>query len=215
MSDIDQHRAGLPGNGQMYCMPTSALNTLFWLDRHGYPNLLDGDYDPTSSSPVNYQEVTAKLGRMGGLAETDATSGTNRGNAADGINDLIEQKGYEDRLEADWESLDDEDNVSHRMVELTRNGRDLLIASIGWYDADGDRTGGHAVTVVGVYGSVGNHHTIQFHDPADGGDLNTQSKTAVTVRSLGSDNGDGPQVVGYGSAKTARLEGVTVVTTAP
>ncbi|MFD7613065.1 hypothetical protein [Streptomyces sp. NPDC059828] len=216
LPDIDQRRAGLPNDGRMYCLPTSTLNAMFWLDQHGYPNLLTGDYDPTSSAAVHYDEVTAKLRRMGALAETDPATGTGRSDAVDAVNDLIEEKGYEDVLEADWESLDDEDAVSRRIVELTRNGRDLLIASVGRYDRDGDRVSGHAVTVVGASGSVAGNHRIAIHDPADDAHLTTQSATVAATYNLGRDNGDGPEVIGYGSgALTARLEGVVVITTAP
>ncbi|MFE6814486.1 hypothetical protein [Streptomyces sp. NPDC057675] len=216
MPDIDQRRAGLPLDGANYCVPTASLNLMFYLDKHGYPNLLSGNYDPTASDSVNYQEVTAKLSRMGGLVETNPTDGTNRTNTVDGVNELIESKGYEDDLEIDFEELDDEDNVSKRMIELTRGGRDLLNASIGWYDSDGDRVGGHHVTVVGVQGDSAGHHQITFHDPANDNFLNTQSTTLDQTYTLGSDNGDGPKVNGYGgTGVTARLEGVMVLTTAP
>ncbi|MFE6817820.1 hypothetical protein [Streptomyces sp. NPDC057675] len=218
MPDIDQRRAGLPENGANYCAPTAALNQMFYLDKHGYPNLLAGDFDPTANDPVNYNEVTAKLSRMGNLAETDPSGGTSHQHTVDGINDLIESKGYEDQLEADYIELDDEDNVSRLMVELTRGGRDVMNASVGFYDAEGDRVGGHALTVVGVRGDSGNHHSVTFHNPANDADLYTQSATASVTYALGSDNGDGPKVVGYGgggSGTTARLEGVTVITTAP
>ncbi|MFC9845336.1 hypothetical protein ACFWFF_22490 [Streptomyces sp. NPDC060223] len=214
MPDIDQKRAGLPGNGQNYCLPTATLNTMFWFDKTGYPNLLDGSYDPTSSEPYHYNEVTAKLSRMGGLADTDPLKGTNRNDNLDAINDLIESKGYENDFDVSWESLDEEDNVSQRIVQLSRGAEDLMIASIGWYDSDGDRTGGHAVTVVGAYGHANGLHGIKFHDPANDANLTTQSPTAIANYRLGNDNGDGSEVIGYGSSTiTARLEGVTVIST--
>lgn len=214
MPDIDQKRAGLPNNGQNYCLPTATLNTMFWFDAMGYPNLLSGNYDPTSSEPDHYNEVTAKLSRMGGLADTDPFNGTNRGDNLDAIDDLIESKGYEDDFDVSWESLDDEDNVSRRIVQLSRGANDLMIASIGWYDSEGNRVGGHAVTVVGAYGNSSGLHGIKFHDPANDAHLTTQSATTIANYHLGHDNGDGSEVIGYGSSNiTARLEGVTVIGT--
>ncbi|GGW69795.1 hypothetical protein [Streptomyces xantholiticus] len=214
--DIDQRRAGLPNNGNMYCLPTSTLNVLFWLDKRGYPNLLTGNFDPMSNTPRNYNEVTAKLGRLGRLAETDPSSGTGRSDTVSAIEDLIEEKGYEDDLGADWEELDDVEPVSRRLVELTRNGSDFLIASIGKYDNDGDRVGGHAVTIVGARGSGDGRESVTFHDPWTDSDLYTQSAVAAPTYVLGEDDGNGAEVLGYGSTTvTARLEGVIVVTTAP
>ncbi|OKJ49532.1 hypothetical protein AMK27_36360 [Streptomyces sp. CB02009] len=102
------------------------------------------------------------------------------------------------------------------MIELTRCGRDLLNASIGWYDSEGDRVGGHHVTVVGVQGDSAGHHQITFHNPANDNFLNIHSTTLDQTYTLGSDNGAGPKVNGYGgTGVTARLEGVMVLTTAP
>src|SRR5690606_25997748 len=46
--DFDQRRAtvgsvhGLPGSGNMYCVPTSAINTIGFIANNGYPEVLGG-----------------------------------------------------------------------------------------------------------------------------------------------------------------------------
>lgn len=42
MSDLDQVRAGLPGDGGMYCVPTASMNLFAYVANHGFPEVFPG-----------------------------------------------------------------------------------------------------------------------------------------------------------------------------
>ena len=90
MPDFDQKRApaydlngqlavpGLPGNGQMYCAPTSAVNRMAYISNRGYPNMLDGPRDYQSA--LIYDDITAAIEEMGDFMSTDPNTGTTGAN---------------------------------------------------------------------------------------------------------------------------------------
>ncbi|MFE6814489.1 hypothetical protein [Streptomyces sp. NPDC057675] len=203
IADIDQPRVGLPGNGSQYCVPTSTLNAMFWLDKHGYPNLLVGDYDPQSSADPDYSAVTSKIAKLGELMDTDGEDGTPSG-ADSGMNDQFEEKGYEDALEASEVDLTDEALPGRTLAQLGSrgHGENLLVLRLRHYDEDGDDIGGHAVTLTRSVGTSSGSSTITFNDPSaapngGSGDLTTQSPFAEQTFTLGSRNDDGYKVIGY------------------
>jgi hypothetical protein len=87
--DFDQRRdpaqgiPGLPGDGNCYCVPTSAINWMAYISNHGYPSVANGPRNWQSNTHYNY--VTTLLGLMGLIMETGdgvdpngcGTSGTN------------------------------------------------------------------------------------------------------------------------------------------
>ena len=83
--DLDQQRnavgstPGLPGDGTMYCVPTSFTNWFAYLANHGIPqpNSLDGPRDWESNA--SYDRVTSVLSTMGALMNTDPAGGTKGG----------------------------------------------------------------------------------------------------------------------------------------
>src|ERR1041385_5031942 len=78
--DFDQRRQdtpsvnGLPGDGSMYCVPTSECNWLGYIANHGYPNVFSGPR--TWQSGANYNCVTGRDAFLGTLMSTTATGGT-------------------------------------------------------------------------------------------------------------------------------------------
>lgn len=78
MPDFDQKRLGLPGDGQAYCVPTSAINRMAYISNRGYPNLLDGPRDYQSA--LIYDDITAAIDEMGDLMNTDPDAGTSGAN---------------------------------------------------------------------------------------------------------------------------------------
>ena len=73
--DFDQKRNGLPGDGGMYCLPTSATNWMAYIANHGYPPMMAGPRDWPNQS--NYSLVTATDSLMGSLMGTTTAGGTN------------------------------------------------------------------------------------------------------------------------------------------
>lgn len=84
MLDFDQVRAsdgastpGLPGDGAMYCAPTSTMNMFAYLGMNGFPTLDPGDEDwYDTSSSHKYNSITEAISDLGGLMGTTATGGT-------------------------------------------------------------------------------------------------------------------------------------------
>ncbi len=78
--DFDQKRAttsavpGLPNDGAMYCVPTSATDWFAYISNHGVPEVLDGPRDWQSQD--NYDFVTDRIKYIGELMSTDAEDGT-------------------------------------------------------------------------------------------------------------------------------------------
>src|SRR5207237_409497 len=87
--DFDQRRLetptvpGLPGNGAMYCVPTSMSNWLAYLADRGYPAAFGGAHN--WSGPGVYDLVTARIALLGQLIGTDATSGSGLGGLESGL----------------------------------------------------------------------------------------------------------------------------------
>lgn len=81
--DFDQKRAssgstmGLPGDGDMYCVPTSTTDWLAYIANHGMPEVLDGPRNWQSQD--NYDFVTDRIAYVGELMSTDAEDGTTWG----------------------------------------------------------------------------------------------------------------------------------------
>ncbi|MGE0684461.1 MAG: hypothetical protein AB7P69_26595, partial [Candidatus Binatia bacterium] len=79
--DLDQKREeatgipGLPNDGKMYCVPTSATDWFAYIANHGLPEVLDGPRDWQAQD--NYNFVTNKVADVGELMGTDGVDGTN------------------------------------------------------------------------------------------------------------------------------------------
>ncbi|MFZ4573432.1 MAG: GC-type dockerin domain-anchored protein [Phycisphaerales bacterium] len=90
MPDFDQRRApafdlqgnlvvpGLPGLGQAYCVPTSAINRMAYISNRGYPNMLDGPRDYQSA--LIYDDMTDAIEDMGNIMNTHPVTGTTGAN---------------------------------------------------------------------------------------------------------------------------------------
>lgn len=94
--DCDQRRApdppftpGLPGIGNMYCAPTSAVDVMAYLATQGFPTILPGPgyWGPEVGFPPfrQYNTMTSMIQTMGVFMGTSATDGTYAGPATTGI----------------------------------------------------------------------------------------------------------------------------------
>ena len=67
-------RLGLPGNGSMWCVPTSTMNWLAYIAAHGFgsvpPGIADWEGDPLDFTTYNL--MAEHLGTLGALMLTDA-----------------------------------------------------------------------------------------------------------------------------------------------
>ncbi len=106
MPDLDQRREptpfcdpliqtcinGLPGNGSMYCAPTSAMNMMMYIANHGFPEMNPpgmGDWQ----SQTRYDDATSNIAALGVEMGTHATNGTTGGGFKTGLQAWLELYG--------------------------------------------------------------------------------------------------------------------------
>lgn len=195
VSDIDQKRASLPGDGGTHCGPASLFNSLHYLARRkGMPSEFDlftgttklADINP--HDPNHYSIGSYWIWRLG------SESAWNNGTKMDNLQTAF-KKAAAPATAAGW-------TVSTGFADSSAKGSDFgqqmatrlrfapLQLIYGRYDpeAGGDlrRNGGHIVTVTRVRGYVGSDEIkLTLHDPARSadddpwingdGNLNTQS----------------------------------------
>ncbi|MFJ2061075.1 hypothetical protein ACIOMM_34855 [Streptomyces sp. NPDC087908] len=198
--DIDQHRNGLDATGEKYCVPTAAMNALFWFDKNGYPNMLSGNYDAMSSEPNTFSEVTRKIKSLAARMNTQ-DDGTIVSDAVNGLNSHIAEKGYSSRFQAKYRSVA-YDPSPGRAVAVALAGDLNPGMAIGKVirKKNGAVVGGHAVSLTASYGAVGGLSRITIHDPGTQGfGGNGQSPTIPLTYELGTFvPGLGHKIIGYG-----------------
>lgn len=187
--DMDQRRSpsrdgvvkGLPNGGNMYCVPTSAVNLLAYVANHGFPNVGPGPGNWEVSPPANlagYNFMTGTIFLVGFSMGTNPTKGTGSS-----------KKTVELQLETAYPGqfivveVFANQNWSPRARDASRWAiwGAAVNVGMGWYtNADEDqahmRVGGHVVTLAeGV--DDGNTRTLGLNDPArpDDGMITTQS----------------------------------------
>ena len=168
--DFDQRRNGLPGGGNMYCVPTSFANVCAYLQKYGNPQMLLG-YNPSSHS-----SMTTFVSYLGNLLGTDPNDGTS-GAAS-------KEFEYVDALTTKLIFFGDYGPWSSwgykSLMNTFRSGA-LIQFGRGRYIPFGDmwdRDGGHALTVMGYdrRDSQFAQDKIYASDPAqDDGDNTIQS----------------------------------------
>ncbi|MCI0631090.1 MAG: hypothetical protein L0Y44_10615 [Phycisphaerales bacterium] len=188
MPDLDQRRSlamhpnpyGLPGNGSMYCVPTSTMNMIMYVANHGFPAVAPGPGNWQSNAL--YNDAGEAIDTMGILMNTSASGGT-------GGNDAFNAT----KLWMDWESgkftvtaYFPTQNFTPYFSNLTETAicGSLISLAFGRYTVVDDgsiwievgaRNGGHAMTYV-KGSSNGFNHTFAVRDPADDGTNSTQSQ---------------------------------------
>lgn len=196
--DFDQKRLhnppasiGLPGDGAMYCSPTSAANYLAYLSNIGYAAAFDGPRNWQSQS--NYDDVTDMIEELGALMSTSATGGTGFVEHSEGINAWLEARGLDDDFLAGGVSPSNGGIVGSPLGfhQLLRFGS-LPMVCMGRYEylppnlptpglpARWDRTSGHAMTITRVYDACDPNPTLFFRNPSSGGDSETTQSQFLT-----------------------------------
>jgi hypothetical protein len=182
--DLDQLRApgpggagGLPNNGDMYCVPTSAMDWMVYLAKWGYiptiPNFpipIPPNKDWTDSA--NFNEMSRYLHLMGNFMGTTPTGGTGGSGLVNGVDTwllLNAIKGKTTPLPGIVKVFQQVTNYNpdpNAMGEDAASGA-LVMVNIGFYDSDGNRTGGHEVVL--QQGSNNDHSSVVIHvmDPND------------------------------------------------
>lgn len=182
MPDIDQSWASLPNNGSMYCLPASGLNMLAFAANwgEGVDSVASGVWE--DDSPAELVALINDLAFLGALSGTSPTGGTSVTGLADGLDAYIGDAPYNvvalRRSETWFPNL-----TALGFFGPAGNGS-LLSVGYGRYDWEivqqgsilrlNDRDGGHMCTVQTV-GADEDGEWMSVRDPANGGNLNTQS----------------------------------------
>ena len=180
MSDLDQVRAGLPGDGGMYCVPTASMNLFAYVANHGFPEVFPGPgYWQASSGPA-YDEMTSNLHILGILMGTTADGGTNGSGWDFGMQVVLNNTGKFDIINK-WSGGSYSPKVREMAQQVALGG--IVACAYGRYTVLGtidgvpllDRGGGHAVTMQKALANSPSSGVMWYRDPADSSDKFTQS----------------------------------------
>ncbi|MFG0274941.1 MAG: hypothetical protein ACF8QF_07785, partial [Phycisphaerales bacterium] len=156
---------GLPNNGNMYCVPTSAVNWMAYIAHHGYPSIMPGDHSQYywhSQSTFNLSNNFLTI--MGNFMNTDPFDGTYGGPAKDGLDTWLDNRFVViNRWINSSETPDFDDIAAYTRLKIP------VMACVGWYSDNNNvltRNGGHCFSVVKVQ-RQGNTRLLTMHDPAD------------------------------------------------
>jgi hypothetical protein len=228
MPDLDQRRTeappfvtGLPNDGEMYCVPTAAMNVCAYISAHGYPNLHPGVANWRLNPPQHpeYSTMSNHLKTMGQLMGTTPQGGTGGAAAEDGLEEWLngsQNEGWSSPFVVSRYCASGFYSPRFADAALSALSGSLVVPVVGWYSnpdtsASHERDGGHALTLAHAAGNtaVGANCTIGVRDPAapNDGKLMSQSPYATeyypVVDVLGKFDGwprYQSRIVGYGSA---------------
>jgi hypothetical protein len=180
--DFDQKRAGLPGDGGAYCVPTSAVNWMAYFANHGASYIPPGP--GLWQSDELYDEATSAIDVMGALMLTDPDDGTHTATwGATGLGLYLAVAHAPCSVIA--QASDQFYSPTFQDVSKAVFAGGYVIVVVGWYDDIGgifiERDGGHALTLTRG-ARAGDNKLIGWRDPASHeGDLYHQSHFSTEV----------------------------------
>lgn len=188
MPDFDQQRReqfpifGLPNDGKMYCLPTSAENLLGYLHQAGWTNFLPYHGNEWYSAG-EYVGVTIDLMLMGSAMSTDPEEGTGGSGGETGLQSRLDY-GYPDTFQCVFI------NPRSMTPEMCRQvmasgllagfcyGRYSLFQD-GTYGFRYVRGGGHCVTLTGIEDGCSTLPTLTYRNPSSSDSDTSQSAFAT------------------------------------
>lgn len=177
--DFDQKRIpwpgvpGLPLDGSMFCVPTSAVNLFAYAANHGFPMVEPGDKAWWAyGNPTLYNDATEAIKTMGTLMETNALTGTGGENSLEGAQEWLGPFGFFMDVDLHWFGAALSPSASN--LGLLACSGSLVNVCYGYYDQIGSvgpapilsRDGGHSVSFVKGSWS-GSSGVLYVRDPAD------------------------------------------------
>jgi hypothetical protein len=186
MPDFDQRRMaaggifGLPGNGGMYCVPTSTTNMMAYAANHGFADLGPGPNNWQNAS--TYNTATLNIFTMGLLMDTDAVDGTGGDGWLNGANQWLDDSDLKSQFTV--QLLYHTGLLGPNLNLLAQKGiqGNLVSLAYGRYERTGTvdgtplfkRVGGHIVTMAKAERN-GQTQKLWVRDPADDPANTTQS----------------------------------------
>ena len=168
----DKEFGGFPNGGAVYCGPVSVANSLMWLGKKGYPQIVPF----TNDTKENHHSFISLLG-SGKYIGTDA-DGSTAEDVCRGVKRYMKDREIGAKVEFQgWRWVPHEFRTGKDIPDLEWLkdgvvGNKALWLNIGWFDHDAKRNvykrdGGHWVTLAG-YGWDGkeeNTDALIIHDP--------------------------------------------------
>lgn len=183
--DFDQSRAGLPGDGNTYCVPTSASNWLAYISNNGLPSVFGGPFDWQAAARYDY--VTGQIAFVGMEMKTNTSGGTTGKNGKNGLEDVLDARASGKFTVSTYHGYVRLPDLYNFMTENR-----LILLCYGYYKLNSDsryyRDGGHCTSLTGMLDVCTNGVSprLRLRDPADDGTLTSQStfSSRVTRASL-------------------------------
>lgn len=175
MPDLDQRRPSLPGDGNMYCVPTAVMNKMIYLGNHGYPDLAPPPGPGNWQLQSRFDDAATALNVMGTiLMGTTTTGGTGGGGWEQGTKTWINPQ-YPGLFVVKRYSPTSSYWPSVNNIGQTALSGGLISFAYGRYAYSGDpesssftlgeRDGGHAITLAKAAQS-GSSIALESRDPA-------------------------------------------------
>ncbi len=171
------HRPGLPGNGSMYCIPTSAINRMGFIANNGWPSMMGGPRH--WSQDANYEFVTEQIREMGELMNTHAENGTGGTGWFDGVKAWLNQRAPGRFIVGQYGVVDGKGPSPAQLRALLDLGA-LVDICYGRFSPEEDnpgvlkRSGGHACTLRHVYNACSTPE-VALRNPSNSSSLVTQA----------------------------------------
>lgn len=168
--DFGPYGSHLPGDGENYCEPTSAVMSLFWLGSNGFTQITPSTY-PGQNDPYTYN--LERL--MGGLMQTSSSQGTYDSAAIQGISDYLSAAGLSGAFSDVYNGGDSVANLlnpSWMASQLASNAGanpgsiTFINFSIAWYGQSSSSStiftpeGGHELALLAVIDPTGDAQLI-------------------------------------------------------
>lgn len=169
--DLDQKWDALPKNGANYCVPTAFTNWMYYYLAHGRANAVLYGNSHSNHIPLN-------IGKMGDYMDTDADDGTSSSDAMEGLIDWMEDRHVPGSVSARYAT--DNDNCTYVLLRNKLQAGCHIVVDLGRFtkeDGEFERTGGHAMTLVGLQRTDDGTITMSVHNPNNDSDINTQASS--------------------------------------
>jgi hypothetical protein len=183
--DFDQKRAttstvpGLPNDGAMYCVPTSATNWFAYIANHGLPQVLAGPRNWQSQD--NYDFVTDRIKYIGELMGTDAAGGTTGLGPITGLVSHLQATAPNAFIVTGDHAAPLHTITPEHLFSAMSNGG-MISMTLGKYQKNNfghwERTGGHIVTLHRVKNGCSSSPELWWNDPSTSDSMTEQADFA-------------------------------------
>ncbi len=226
--DFDQKRAtapgvpGLPNDGAMYCVPTSATDWFAYISNHGVPEVLDGPRDWQSQD--HYDFVTDRIKHIGELMSTDAEDGTTGLGPINGLISHLQATAPGAFIVTGDVATPGHTLTPEHLFNAMSNGG-MISMTLGKYEKNSfghwERTGGHIVALHRVKNGCSSSPELWWNNPSTSDskikqdDFDDQKSEMEEVSGLWSTAGFGlPQTMWRFSSLSGNkfLDSYTVIT---